>query len=369
MKKTILALAVPALLAAGVTNAATVYNNDGTKIDLKGSIRLLAEDGARRDAELNDGGSRIGLGINHDLGNGLSGLAYIEMGYETQNSEDSDETPFTNRQAYAGLSLDGVGTLTAGRITAPFDDVALSDYTYEYGGVMDFGKMKNSADVGPFGRKNTFLARVSNSVKVETAEFNGFKAAGSYTMKTGDNYSDVDNAYTLAAFYTSDFGLTFNVGYGHGKSNGGVEITPAYVDKDGNPVREDSTSHNAVDADIWGFGTQYAIGDFAIALDYGQARLDWNTVGESKSKANLLGIGVKYQIIEQTQVYAGFYSRDYTDYQNWDRQNRYVIGTDYKFSKNVLTFLEYKHDDNKYTTVTSSPKNDDVVGLGFRVYF
>ena len=49
MKKTILALAVPALLAAGVTNAATVYNNDGTKIDLKGSIRLLAEDGASRE--------------------------------------------------------------------------------------------------------------------------------------------------------------------------------------------------------------------------------------------------------------------------------------------------------------------------------
>lgn len=360
MKKTILALAVPALLAAGVTNAATVYNNDGTKIDLKGSIRLLAEDGARRDAELNDGSSRIGLGINHDLGNGLSGLAYIEMGYETQNSEDSEETPFTNRQAYAGLSLDGVGTLTAGRITAPFDDVALSDYTYEYGGVMDFGKMKNSNDVGPFGRKNTFLARTSNSVKVESAEFNGFKAAGSYTMQTGDAPADVKNAYTLAAFYTSDFGLTFNAGYGHGKSVG-LEANPGLYD-----------AINSVDADIWGIGTQYAIGDFAIALDYGQAKLDWNDAKVNdghNSKANLLGVGVKYQIIEQTQVYAGFYSRDYTDYQNWDRQNRYVIGTDYKFSKNVLTFLEYKHDDNKYTTVTSSPKNDDVVGLGFRVYF
>ncbi|MGL5043433.1 MAG: porin, partial [Plesiomonas sp.] len=107
MKKTILALAVPALLAAGVTNAATVYNNDGTKIDLKGSIRLLAEDGARRDADLSDDSSRIGLGIKHDLGNGLSGLGYIEMGYDTQKQESTNDGPIKNRLAYAGLSLDG----------------------------------------------------------------------------------------------------------------------------------------------------------------------------------------------------------------------------------------------------------------------
>ncbi|WP_084976948.1 porin [Plesiomonas shigelloides] len=353
MKKTILALAVPALLAAGVTNAATVYNNDGTKIDLKGSIRLLAEDGARRDADLSDDSSRIGLGINHDLGNGLSGLGYIEMGYDTQREESTDSSPFKNRLAYAGLSLDGVGTLTAGRITAPFDDVAVSDYTWTYGGVMDFGKMQNNGDRGPFGSKNTFLARTSNSVKVESAEFNGFKAAGSYTMKTGEKFNDVDNAYTLAAFYTSDFGLTFNAGYGHGKSNG-------------------DNVFKSTDADIWGIGAQYEIGDFAIGLDYGQAKLDWNDSAYNKgnnSKANLLGVGVKYQIIEQTKVYAGYYGRDYSDYKTWDRHDLYVVGTDYAFSKNVVTFLEYAHDDYKYTESTAAMKNDDRIGLGFRVYF
>ncbi|WP_302982045.1 porin [Plesiomonas shigelloides] len=356
MKKTILALAVPALLAAGVTNAATVYNNDGTKIDLKGSIRLLAEDGARRDADLSDDSSRIGLGINHDLGNGLSGLGYIEMGYDTQMPETNSKSTIKNRLAYAGLSLDGVGTLTAGRITAPFDDVAVSDYTWTYGGVMDFGKMQNNADRGPFGQKNTFLARTSNSVKVESAEFNGFKAAGSYTMQTGDNTSDVKNAYTLAAFYTSDFGLTFNAGYGHGKSVG-------------QEASLNTAAINAVDADIWGIGAQYQIADFSIGLDYGQAKLDWNTAGESNSKADLLGVGVKYQIIEQTKVYAGYYGRDYSDYKNWDRHDLYVVGTDYAFSKNVVTFLEYAHDDYKYVKPTADVKNDDRIGLGFRVYF
>ncbi|MGL5344581.1 MAG: porin [Plesiomonas sp.] len=367
MKKTILALAVPALLAAGVTNAATVYKNDDTSIDLKGSIRLLAEEGARRDANIGDDGSRIGLGIKHNLGNGLTGLGYIEMGYDTQKQESTSDSPIKNRQAYAGLSLDGVGTLTAGRITAPFDDVALSDYTWTYGGVMDFGKMADSKDAGPFGNKNTFLARTSNSVKVESAEMNGFKAAGSYTMQTGEAYNNVDNAYTLAAFYTSDFGLTFNAGYGHGKSNGGF----SEKDKDGKWV---PTSYkNSADADIWGIGTQYEINDFAIALDYGQAKLDYNTATKPTAKVDLLGVGVKYQVIEQSKVYAGYYGRDYTDFKNWDRHDLYVVGVDYAYTKNVVTFLEYAHDDYKYANSvevkSSDIKNDDRIGLGFRVYF
>ncbi|MGL4545622.1 MAG: porin, partial [Plesiomonas sp.] len=337
MKKTILALAVPALLAAGVTNAATVYKNDDTSIDLKGSIRLLAEDGARRDANIGDDGSRIGLGIKHNLGNGLTGLGYIEMGYDTQKQESTSDSPIKNRQAYAGLSLDGVGTLTAGRITAPFDDVALSDYTWTYGGVMDFGKMADSKDAGPFGNKNTFLARTSNSVKVESAEMNGFKAAGSYTMQTGEAYNNVDNAYTLAAFYTSDFGLTFNAGYGHGKSNGGFSKQDA--------AGKWTLDHkNSADADIWGIGTQYEINDFAIALDYGQAKLDYNTVGKDTAKVDLLGVGVKYQVIEQSKVYAGYYGRNYKDYTQtskdgktgFDRHDLYVVGVDYAYTKNVV---------------------------------
>ena len=82
---------------------------------------------------------------------------------------------------------------------------------------------------------------------------------------------------------------------------------------------------------------------------------------------------MKYQIIEQTKVYAGFYSRDYKDYKNWDRHDLYVVGTDYAFSKNVVTFLEYAHDDYKYAdnriVKASDIKNDDRIGLGFRVYF
>lgn len=38
MKKSILAVAIPALLAAGLANAAEVYNKNGNKLDLYGKV-------------------------------------------------------------------------------------------------------------------------------------------------------------------------------------------------------------------------------------------------------------------------------------------------------------------------------------------
>ena len=41
MKKTVIALAIAALAAAGTSSAATVYNQDGTKVELGGSARIF----------------------------------------------------------------------------------------------------------------------------------------------------------------------------------------------------------------------------------------------------------------------------------------------------------------------------------------
>lgn len=364
MKKTILALAVPALLAAGVTNAATVYNNDGTTVDLNGSIRLLMQKADSKDVELKDNSSRIGLGVKHDLGSGLSALAYYEMGYDT---ESQGRSQITNRLGYAGLSMADVGTMTFGRVTAPFDDVALSDYSYVYGGVLDFGRMEDHATGNGVLDKNNFLARVSNTMKIESAQYNGFSAAASYSFGSskdkkasnvieGENEPhQLDNAYTLAAFYESDFGLTFNAGYGHAKTTGKIV---------------DGQLANSADLNIWGLGAQYEIADFSFALDYGQGKLDTNLANENKFKVDLLGLGAKYQIIPETSVYAGYYLRDYKDNYVKDvtKNETYVAGVDYKFNKNVVTFLEYAY--KKDSLLNSQPSQDENIGsLGFRVYF
>ncbi len=58
MKKTIVALAVAAV-AATSANAATVYNQDGTKVDVNGSVRFLLKKEKDMRGDLIDNGSRV----------------------------------------------------------------------------------------------------------------------------------------------------------------------------------------------------------------------------------------------------------------------------------------------------------------------
>ena len=98
MKKTVIALAIAALAAAGTSSAATVYNQDGTKVDLSGSFRIfLGKVGENQRGDLINDGSRIKVNASHALDNGLSAF----VGYETrfngaQKSNQASDTGFGN---------------------------------------------------------------------------------------------------------------------------------------------------------------------------------------------------------------------------------------------------------------------------------
>lgn len=96
MKKTLLATAIAgaAAFAAAGAQAATVYNQDGTKLDIYGNIQLmyLSEKdvmGERKD-EIADNGSTIGFAAEHQIYNGLTGYMKLEMdGYSADEMKVS----------------------------------------------------------------------------------------------------------------------------------------------------------------------------------------------------------------------------------------------------------------------------------------
>ncbi|HHL1823820.1 TPA: porin, partial [Klebsiella pneumoniae] len=125
----------------------------------------------------------------------LSAIAYFEYGGDTQAAEDNFH--FDNRQSYGGLSYKGIGELDFGRVKSPFDYVHQSDYSYEYGssGALYFGGGK-IARVG--GGDNNFIKRESNTIRFMSERWHGLKVATSYTMQTGTNINDIDNAWAMA---------------------------------------------------------------------------------------------------------------------------------------------------------------------------
>ncbi|WP_251978809.1 porin [Salinicola avicenniae] len=107
MKKTLLATAIAgAALGATAAQAATVYNQDGTQLDIYGNIQMAYYstkdgDGDSQD-ELTDNGSTIGFSGQHIINPGLTG--YFKAEFE----HDADEEKIngginSGDQAYLGL--------------------------------------------------------------------------------------------------------------------------------------------------------------------------------------------------------------------------------------------------------------------------
>lgn len=375
MKKTLLAVALPALLASGTASAATIYDNNGTTVDFYGQIRLNLEYASKRDqsgehgTKFRDSGSRFGFKIKHDLGNGLRALAGLEYGNNTQSPENNFK--IKNRLGYVGVGADGYGDLTFGRVLSPFDDVALSDYTYVYGGVLDFGGNFKRSD-----SENNFIGRTSNTVKFMTSLFGDFRFGGTYTLQDGESWNNeseqhakqLDNAFTLAVFYdNTERGLKLNAGFGRAEANGGP-----YTD----PLAGPADLRKGTDM-IYGIGAEYFIeiasvkDALALAVDLGRfdTKRDTTIAGvdtNNKYSANLYGVGLKYRWSEKGNAYIGGYYKDgQKDADDWSNK-LFVIGSDYRFSKYARPYIEYAYEKDK---LLDQSENESKVALGMRIYW
>src|SRR5690554_2366167 len=131
MKKTLLATAIAgALGVTAAAQAATDYDQDGTKVDIYGRIAMGIAGGGteyaggvKRDngAEFVDAYSRLGLRLQHMVSSDLTAFGHLEWRFSadqngsraSRNGTEFDAFSET-RQAYLGLRSDSWGTIQAG---------------------------------------------------------------------------------------------------------------------------------------------------------------------------------------------------------------------------------------------------------------
>ncbi|WP_283131208.1 porin [Enterovibrio norvegicus] len=360
MKKTILALAVPALMAAGAVNAATVYDQDGVAVTIGGAaeVQLIQNyefegEDENLDVRLDDG--ELNFGVEVAVSDSLTALGYYDFEYE-DGSVDNDEL-------YAGFKGD-FGKVTIGRQYTFWDDTGIGE-DIELG-VEGF----SGADAGSVVQDGVTLpltidvgapASGDNVIKYRY-DADAFWFGISHNLK-GDNAGEF--SATDAGVGTTVAGVDLSAYY----STSETEVTLA-VDSAGSLT----SSNKKYDTDAWQFSAVYNVDAFTVGASYTKIEnnyldvevggVDVGTIGsdidvESDLVELLLGYGAG-----DFQYYLGYNFGEIKDVS--DLSNIYANVT-YKLHSNVKTYVEAG-----WTEIDpEGGKSDDATGflVGMEVKF
>ena len=347
MKKTLAALIVTAF-AASAANAAVVYDNEGTKVELNGSLRLIMEKADKKEytaagqstkkanSALRNAGSRFGITVKHNLDNDFYALGRLEFRFDDTTSRDKFGRLYAKR-AYVGLGSKATGDITFGRQLTISDDLSQA-VDYEYG----------------FIPKSEYIPTAGTGVvRYDYKGIEGLQLSANYNFgQTNDEKGNplkpgIKNAYAVGALYTVG-DLDARLAYGHTN------------------FETDASYAHRLDGVLASLG--YKFGDFTLTGDfgYGHEKLD-----DAKVNKFYVSPGFAYQVVPASKVYGNYLYERAKGESDKVKTHGFLLGADYKLHKQVVLFVEGKYvTAKKYTNDAYDGKvKDRAIGVGMRVFF
>ena len=377
MKKTLLATAIAgALGVSAAAQAATVYDQDGTQVDVYGRIAMAltsggeeAEGGEKTSgSELNDLGSRVGFRARNQVNSDLSVFANMEFRFDATARNSNPIT--NNRQTFVGVQSQQFGRLWVGNFNSIYYNAVGAVFDVpENEGWSTFGSVDNSSHGNALAYSTPVLEGFQAHLQVKHYSGNG------ETQGDGDNSSTTSSqaavSYTwqdlyLAAGYDQnrdysrvDRGHTAGDGPGSRLANAGrhsdkalwgavaqYQFTPAFNARLGYETSSSNDSRLSEEIDAGGNPFQYlgrdivsvgATFDYGTGEIYGQySRVSWDDTEAtgSISSSNQWMLGANYRFSRPMYVFAEVYDADF------DRDDRisdlnddllYTVGVRYDF--------------------------------------
>jgi len=378
MKKSILALAVAAALAAPLAAQADTI--------LYGSARVSVDYNEDEGTDLLDGdgnwdvvnnASRLGVQGSEDLGGGLSAIYQYEFGVDATEGGNFNG----NRPKFVGLR-GSFGQLTIGTQQTPYYEVVGINDTFNtslsFGPTVWLGGFSNgfNANFDNEGRAESqgSMERVSNSVYYSTPDFGGFSASAllvmgssfnlggsTFSINEKDGYSDGVDQWNIALKY----------------SNGPFFAGVTYVSLEGSVVGiTEGASFVPVldlDRDQWGVGLGYQSGPFSVGLIYEQGDLNQWGLFEPLLTGGLNDLDDQWSA-SVTGAYTfgnntirALYGQMDTGLPGSDAIQNWALGYQYNLSKRTLVWVEYVGRDAKDDTLFYG--DADGISIGTRVDF
>ncbi|EHO47281.1 porin [Haemophilus sp. oral taxon 851] len=369
MKKTLAALIIGAF-AASAANAAVVYDNEGTKVEVDGSIRLILqktnkEGAGHTHSGLKNDGSRFGFTVNHQLNDGYYALARLETRLKGDAKGDDEFGNITAHRAFAGIGHKERGQLTFGRQTTIADKlVTANDYSY---GLIE---------------KDRYIPNEGNSViRYDYNGIEGLVLSASYQFAnkrdsenevdvSTDNNRVIKNGFQLGAIYDANNVIAK---FAYGRTNYGLD----YVQNEDNPdeyIQSYEKSHR--DGFLTSLG--YRFGNLTVSVDSGYAKVtDKDSETKVTQKHYFVSPGFQYKVSELSNIYGNYKYEKVKEYNNVNtdttqyKTNGFLLGVDYKLHKQAVVFLEGKYQVEKlYEDGAYAGKaKDKAIGVGLRVFF
>ncbi len=361
MKKTLLATAIAGALAASGAQAATVYNQDGTKLDLYGNIQIaykaqetLQDDGSvESEDEIFDNGSTLGVSGEHVISEGLAGYFKAEVEHDADEAKTAGGLD-TGDQAYLGLK-GNFGDTRLGSWDPLIDDWIQDPITNnEFFDVSD----SNSRLVGVESREGDKLQYLSPSLGgFQFAVGTQYEGDAEFDSETEIEVNTVDGGrIAVGDSRSSDASFFGGVKYTAGAfsiaavyddlANNDGEFTG--TDGDGNDIGGDFDA-----GDQYGITAQYAMDTLRVALKLERFESDNDFLADT----NYYGLGARYGY-GMGDIYGAyqyvdvggdnfldtaddaFTSGDWPNEREDESYNEVVLGATYNISDAMYTFVE-----------------------------
>lgn len=349
MKKTLAALIIGAF-AASAANAAVVYNNEGTKVELGGRVSIIAEqststgdDQKHQHGALRNQGSRFHIKATHNFGDGFYAQGYLETRFVTDASKNGSDNfgDITTKYAYVTLGNKAFGEVKLGKAKTIADGITTAE-DKEYG-VLDSKK---------------YIPTNGNTIGYTYKVTDGLVLGANYLLAQERNYDDgevipqkVSNGVQVGAKYDAN-NIIARIAYG--RTN----------------YKLDLGKKQQVNGALSTLGYRFSDLGLLVSLDSGYAKT--KNYKDKHEKRYFVSPGFQYELMEDTNVYGNFkYERNSVDQGKKAREHAVLFGVDHKLHKQVLTYIEgaYARTRTNDKGKTEKTEKEKSVGVGLRVYF
>ncbi|CAK9884600.1 MAG: Outer membrane protein F [Candidatus Erwinia impunctatus] len=343
MKRNILALAIPALLAAGAANAAEVYNKDGNKVDLYGQAHGLHYFSDNADNDGDKTYARLGFKGETQINSELTGYGQWEYEFRADNAESQGSTGNKTRIGFAGLKFADAGSIDYGRNYALlYDALGWTDMLPEFGGDSAYN------DNGVLGQRSTGLLTYRNTNFFGLVE--GWNFALQYQGKNERDNIQKSNGdgYAVSSSYTSPIGLGIVAAYG---AYDRTDAQEEGVLLSGTNARYNFSSGRGQHAEAWATAVKYDANNLYLAAMYGENQnatpfTSANGVKAFANKAQNIELVAQYQFdfgLRPSLAYIQSKGKDIGNgVSDADLVKYAEVGATYFFNKNMSTYVDYQ---------------------------